>query len=76
MEKAKIKQQEFNELHKQIHEQKEAKEEEKQPAEPWANEDVLQFNLKPITQSILLKGVTLRGKEKVPLSKITLMSLQ
>lgn len=39
-------------------------------------EDVKEFAVKPVTEAILLKGVTLRGKEKVPLNKITLMSLE
>lgn len=35
-----------------------------------------EFAPKAINEFILLKGVTLRGKEKVPLNKITLMSLE
>lgn len=31
--------------------------------------------MKAITEAVLLKGVALKGKDKVPLNKVTLMSL-
>jgi hypothetical protein len=44
--------------------------------QPPIEEDVTQYPEKVLTEALIQKGVTLKGKDKVPLSKITLLSLE